>query len=560
MNKFSLKSVGLLLTALLICSSLSACKGTSFLGSNPNTSKGDGGLLGGTPDDKVSDNEKDKEYISEDEKWGRVAEGMLGNNGEIVKKDYDGYLGYGYNMITSPYYNHRSINDGHPVLDMAKLVAEDKVYVNNTSANFAEPKIYIHNSTKEYAEEMSAKAGLRGKFPLSGSFKVNFKIDSSYEMKSNQRLLTLQANLETRRDYVSGSSAKLLAQYLSDDFIDDVKDLSAENVANFVETYGTHILTNVTMGGRFDLNYLYTNKSTNEITNMEASLRASYRYISGSTDTSNKEDRKEVEENSSLQVRTYGGTVTVDPTTVQGALSSYKEWSQSVQNGMISFVDASEVFPIWDVIDELYKLQETDENKQQYAGKSDTVKKYCEDKASGEFNKFKKTVGVDIPKNYISDIYIGTGSSSDEAKNKLRSKGVLENNIVNLDLNHEAGGDWIYLGYKLTTKKSEGITYLVADFYGKKKSNDIKYNDWNMTIIPTDLNKGARGKYIYLYYTKNPKANDEPITAIKYQRDEQFEYGNGDGWEAVLCVDDGDPMDFNKGAGGSFIYLWYNRD
>lgn len=49
------------------------------------SSESEGGLLGAMPsDDDDYDEvvEKDEDYISEDEKWGRIAEGMLGEQGE----------------------------------------------------------------------------------------------------------------------------------------------------------------------------------------------------------------------------------------------------------------------------------------------------------------------------------------------------------------------------------------------------------------------------------------------------------------------------------------------
>lgn len=552
MKKNLHRTISLFLTALLLCLSLSACTSTDGQESSVATSDSAGGLLGGSPDNMVE--EKDEEYITEDEKWGRVADGMLGNHGEVVKT-YNGYLGYGYNMITAAYYNHNDINSGHPVVDMVKLAndSRDLVYVDN-STTFTDPKTYISSSTKEYAKELSTKASLQGNFPLAGSFKANFEIDTSYEMKSNQKLVSLQSNLQTRKDYILGSNSKLLAGYLSNGFIDSVEEIyknpTEDSIIGFINKYGTHVLTNVTMGGRFDLNYLYTSKSTEEATDLYASLQASYRYVKGSTDTTVETDKKEIEENSRLNIRTYGGSVTTDPRSIEKALESYGKWSERVQAGDVTFIDASEVIPIWDII---WAMGED------YGDFSTAVKKYCEKETTNAFGKFKDTMGVTPPaKTYISDIYIGHGKTSAEAIGMLKNKGILDANIVQLDLNKSAGGNWIYLGYKTTYDKEKAITHILADYYSKPQTKNITSNGYEMKIIDTDLNKKASGKYIYLYYTRDANVG-EPITEFRYQFGDNIQDKTVDGYNGVRCYTTGEMMDLNMGTDGNLIYLWFKR-
>ena len=327
MKKINLyKIISFVLISLMILSALSACSSKDNIKS-------------------------DQQYITEDEKWGRgyVAEGMLGAHGSIVDT-YDGFLGYGYNMLTAAYYNHKDVNSAHPVVDMSALCTTQKVYVESDFVNYSDPKTYIASSTKEYAKDMSVKSSVSGDFPLAGSFDTNFGMQTTYQMTSNQRLATLQANLETRKDYILQNNATLLAQYVTDGFRSSLDEMSLSDVKQFVTKYGTHVLTNVTMGGRFDLNYLYTSKSIGSTIDIEASLKASYRYISGSIDTKYKEAKKEIEDNSKIQIVTYGGSVTVNPTSVENAMASYAVWATQVQDGKVTLVDASEVVPIWEII------------------------------------------------------------------------------------------------------------------------------------------------------------------------------------------------------------------
>ncbi|MDD2362128.1 MAG: hypothetical protein PHH84_04105 [Oscillospiraceae bacterium] len=163
-------------------------------------------------------------------------------------------------------------------------------------------------------------------------------------------------------------------------------------------------------------------------------------------------------------------------------------------------MNASEVIPIWDVVSNLEGVEGT-------AVKSKAIEDYFDSKVDKISNDFESI------KTYISDVYVGYDRTETSAKNTLRSNGVSEGHIVNIDLNKSVGGEWIYLGYKTTTDKSKAITGIIADYYSSKKSSDLTNNGIKYKIIPVDLNKGASGKYIYLYYTKDQKAGN-PISEI----------------------------------------------
>lgn len=70
------------------------------------------------------------------------------------------------------------------------------------------------------------------------------------------------------------------------------------------------------------------------------------------------------------------------------------------------------------------------------------------------------------------------------------------------------------------------------------------------TKIPTDLNKGAKGKFVYLCYreTSNP---DEAIRGLKILSGQ-----NATAPVGYARIN----RDLNSGAGGSFLYLAYTKD
>ena len=68
--------------------------------------------------------------------------------------------------------------------------------------------------------------------------------------------------------------------------------------------------------------------------------------------------------------------------------------------------------------------------------------------------------------------------------------------------------------------------------------------------IPVDLNKGARGEYVYICYSTTEKA--PPITNIQVFAGTSKDFEIQNGYERI-------PHDLNKGARGKYIYLCYTR-
>lgn len=131
MKKHQYRIISLVLVAILMILCFTSCNVTGKKVNSTNASKV-GGLLGGAPAEDEKNGEK---IITEEEKQGIVADGMLGASGEKVNT-YGGYLGYGYNILDSAYYNHKDIKTSHPVIDMDSLAKAGKVYVEKKSSQY----------------------------------------------------------------------------------------------------------------------------------------------------------------------------------------------------------------------------------------------------------------------------------------------------------------------------------------------------------------------------------------------------------------------------------------
>lgn len=168
-------------------------------------------------------------------------------------------------------------------------------------------------------------------------------------------------------------------------------------------------------------------------------------------------------------------------------------------------------------------------------------------------------------KPYIGKIFIAMGDSVHEALSQLLS--YEPDGFIEVDLNQDAGGDVIYLGYKRVEKARDALTDL-AVYEGKKfeptrritvDGESVKYT----LVSNIDLNKDAGGKYLYLYSTDSNKAGN-PIMSleIKEETDSYLKCGiervtvrraNGEQYTDEY-------IDLNKGAGGDYLYMIMTRE
>ncbi len=114
---------------------------------------------------------------------------------------------------------------------------------------------------------------------------------------------------------------------------------------------------------------------------------------------------------------------------------------------------------------------------------------------------------------YISDIKIaGNKDSSEKARKILTDQGYT---VIGYDLNRNASGYFIYLGVKTTTDYNKAIKDVVIQNNYRPKTwynANRNYYECEHEGCSGDLNQGAGGDFLYLYYTKD-EMNDG--TAIK---------------------------------------------
>lgn len=172
---------------------------------------------------------------------------------------------------------------------------------------------------------------------------------------------------------------------------------------------------------------------------------------------------------------------------------------------------------------------------------------------------------------YISEVALGVGDSADAAKKQLTDNGFYVLNWNNhIDLNKDARGKYIYIGIKKTWDPNEAIRNLYC--YNTKQdvmeNGNIKANAYKKSyLVPCyggngDLNQGAGGDDIFLYYSKEKYDKNgvyaKPISYIKIYLNQNASY-NATYYDEWLLGYNGSKQDLNEEAGGAYIYIAISR-
>ena len=123
-----------------------------------------------------------------------------------------------------------------------------------------------------------------------------------------------------------------------------------------------------------------------------------------------------------------------------------------------------------------------------------------------------------------------------------------------VDANMGAGGDWIYIGYK-TSPTEAPVTDVVVGRYSEHHSS-VPSDLSGFRMDFTDLNMDAGGDYLYLAWRSNGK--DKPIRNMMLLANDNDSAAMIDGWERVRDQH-GKVVDLNKGAGGKYIWMYVSR-
>ncbi len=139
---------------------------------------------------------------------------------------------------------------------------------------------------------------------------------------------------------------------------------------------------------------------------------------------------------------------------------------------------------------------------------------------------------------------------------------IVKKGDIDQDLNAGAGGYWIYLCYKKRDGVNPETDYITDIRVSNEKKKSIEYQQRTYYLVNYegrdfngDLNQGASGDYLFLYCTTQRKGynTNDPFGGSK--RIITNIWANEKASDGKIVFFGGDACEFNKGAGGDWIYL-----
>lgn len=432
-------------------------------------------------------------------------------------------VGFGYDALSSSYINPQDVKRRYPILDIShENIAEAPELQSITLVETA-------SSFEEISKKTSASLSVGGTYNLfTGSISTDYTNTSK---TSEESVLSKVMGIYTkRRQYIPhGDNFKSL---LHKDFLADLMRMESSDL---FDRYGTHLITEVYLGGRMEMNII-TSKETSETTNkIGATVKASYGEIFNTeSKTEYSKGTKSLLEKSDIRIKAIGGR-TISAVSLSEFSKEYREWLNSLEsdrNCEVCYLPNTKnsFIPLWELCTDQVKRKEIER----------------------EFIKLHAAANNSLIQNdtYVVDIAI---MSDAKQSNAIKScpKGYI---LIERDLNKDAKGNYIYLCYKLGMKE-DAITNFCIDISSNSLPSGkayITHDGVESTYMRygSDLNKGARGKYIYLCATKDKIFS--PIRRLNVAMDDQK---LSEEWYTVCKSGTKQAANCNEGTNGRYLYI-----
>lgn len=187
------------------------------------------------------------------------------------------YLGYGYDVINDPYMDKDYINMSAPILDMDAIKKANLRMIKEYKANsYSYEGSDMQEIVDKYSASFKVDVGIgKGKSKaFSGGLKTAYK--GSNEVKTYLKFYKNVYQVKTFNLYLTDSLLDM-QDYLSSEFLDDVNTMNAKMLFN---KYGTHLIREVAMGGRLELNSVWSSTKAGYSDQIEADVNAQINALS----------------------------------------------------------------------------------------------------------------------------------------------------------------------------------------------------------------------------------------------------------------------------------------
>lgn len=393
-----------------------------------------------------------------------------------------------------------------------------------TAVNTSDFKGIYGMNSHEYRNEMSVRASLSGTYSFFSMSVTNNYNEKQY--RSNyQAFCTIRNVIKKWKLTLPYTDLAALKALLRDDARSDLATLQP---AALFGKYGTHVITELMIGARADYNTSVTKTvETRSIrNNFEMCAEASFKKKSGSGSFSmvTEQQLASFESNSFQNLKVSGGRSEYGSYIFQEG--QYGKWIESIdniENLTISDFTENSLLPIWE-------LCADDARKNQLRSAFDSYA-----------TQFDLPALVDEA---IDGLYFEVSGNPIVTPQEGWT-------LLNVDLNRDASGKYIFLCCKHGLDDAEAITDIA--FIINNQATPPGY-----IKIGQDLNEGTKkhDASVYLCYKKGITSN--PIRRIDILVGQNSTPQPG--YTFAENFSSGVKQDLNAGAGGNFIWLTYSRE
>ncbi len=430
-----------------------------------------------------------------------------------------GYIGRGYDSVNGEFFcGGEALKD--PVIEFNE---EFKPKLDERPID-AESSFAIDSSISSFQKKFNESVGIAGGYAgFSGSIAVSFGKDEKF---SEETVFASGTSLiRNAREYIDNTNKTkdVIKAHLTDEFKKRIND-SSYTPEKIFETFGTHILLDTYIGGRFLLTYQYTNSTSQTIQNIEVNVKATYQgaFSAGVASSTDYETNQFFNSsNTKINGKAYGGRG-VAFSSFKTAVDAWNKWSDTLaaDSNTWTLVDSQNTIKLEDEVTGIWLYADDPARQAELKNKyHELLERNSSSLASRQTRKWVKSVkvldyGKDAPGSF-NDIrnrvlsYSGSNFNFEIVGENAAS----EQDVRKCDILKGTGGNYAYLIVEYTTDINEALQGVIATpQYLRWVNRQVIEDEWTkMPLInnPNTTKYYTDGNYDYRYLFNSWTQNRE---------------------------------------------------
>ncbi|WP_443936964.1 MAC/perforin domain-containing protein [Pedobacter sp. MW01-1-1] len=277
-------------------------------------------------------------------------------------------LGYGYD-VTGRLANAESSR--LQVINIKKYVDENSSLYRYNDDVYESFDYSSGENAESYSTSMAQKYSATASFLKLFKAELNASFDKKSSYSSKYSYASVRKMIKQKNLKIYYTTDNLITNYLTDQFRSDLNTLSPSDL---IFRYGTHVLTDIELGARLDMNYeAQTNSSQKEEAAKAGAVLSAAKIFSVKADISTNNSYASSNFNQTLYYNTVGGdgtkplvgTITLDNTAIKLSIA---EWQSTCtkDNAALIKIGKEGFIPLQDLIADPVKKQQVKDAIERY--------------------------------------------------------------------------------------------------------------------------------------------------------------------------------------------------